>query len=163
MLDILGVFVFAESLPRPVLELTSASLAELVDKLANLQPPPTVDLPRLRKLVAPFQSVPSAGSARKLLVNFEKLVADLSSLQPRHRSLPGRLGSRLCSPSLSHHPRRLLHYDRLFTISRPLRHHCSALSSRFISLSCHPPRPSLTFAPLVSYVSRPHCSAPGES
>lgn len=65
MLDILGVFVFAESLPRAVLELTSASLVKLVDKLANLQPPPSMDLPRLRKLVAGFQPPAPTSSVRE--------------------------------------------------------------------------------------------------
>ncbi|ORY69177.1 mediator complex subunit Med5-domain-containing protein [Leucosporidium creatinivorum] len=63
MLDILGVFIFSESLPRLVLELVSSSLAALASKLGNTSPAPTLDLAKLKALVAPYQPVLGASAS----------------------------------------------------------------------------------------------------
>ncbi|GAA5825995.1 hypothetical protein JCM11251_000082 [Rhodosporidiobolus azoricus] len=65
MLDILGVFVFSDSLPLPVLELIAPSLASLVaflpptDQPTPAQKGPTAPQPldqtKLRKVIAPFR------------------------------------------------------------------------------------------------------------
>lgn len=60
MLEILGVLIFSDSLPRLVLELTSSGLAVLASKLESISPAPAIDLVKLKELVAAHQPVSAA-------------------------------------------------------------------------------------------------------